>query len=203
MKLFKVLFFALFITSNAYAHDLGVDGVVFDIKEPDLMVQMQSNIAKLSAEELARHQHTIKEKMVAKIEEPAPIKNISKALKTRTFTYDPTFTVDKDYRDHEGNLIAVRGTKINPLDHITYDKELIFIDARDSTQVNWLKALDKKPRKIILIGGRPLDLEKELNEEVYYDQKGFITRKFNIESVPARAWQEGKLFKIEEVAYES
>jgi conjugal transfer pilus assembly protein TraW len=198
----KVIILICLLSLSAYSQDLGVAGNVFDIKENDLVEQIQTKIGQMSKGELDYHQQQLKKRMTAQIEEPKALKHITKALQTRIYNYDPTFIVDKDYSDSKGQIFAFKGTKINPLDHITYDKELIFIDANDASQIKWLKGKARKPRKIILIAGRPFDLEKDLNEEIYFDQKGFITSKFGIEAVPAVAWQEGRIFKIQEVALE-
>jgi hypothetical protein len=106
---------------------------------------------------------------------------------------------------------------------------MIFIDGRDSAQIAWIKnnylkteAFDKnEPKlpqglddqnksntantaissdtKIILTGGRPLELERELENPIYFDQFGELTGRFNIAYVPAIVEQDGKYLKVTEI----
>ncbi|MDR0774377.1 MAG: hypothetical protein LBE72_03600 [Rickettsia sp.] len=81
---------------------------------------------------------------------------------------------------------------------------MIFIDSRDKEQVEWFKqqqssSVIKAEDKLILVAGRPLDLQKELDREVYFDQAGVLTTKFKIKQVPAIIQQEGKVLRIKEV----
>ena len=103
-----------------------------------------------------------------------------------------------------GKLLYAKGTKVNPLDHITLDKKLIFIDGKDQEQTHWFK--DKKAKgdfneqdKLILVAGKPIDLGNNLGQEVYFDQAGVLTTKFKIEQVPATIEQEGRLLRIREI----
>jgi conjugal transfer pilus assembly protein TraW len=66
---------------------------------------------------------------------------------------------------------------INPLDYVTLSKELLFVDGRDVEQVAWALTFE-----------RPL----------YFDQKGLLTRRFQIAAVPASVTQEGRRLRIRE-----
>lgn len=181
------------------AKDLGNHGTTFEIKESDLLEFIEGRLTAMEKNgEMEIHQERLQQKYVERIEEPSRVKGISKVDVTREFTFDPTKVLDKDILDSNGNIIAVKGTKVNPLEHITYDKKLIFIDGSDKAQVKWLEKTKGSPRKIILTAGRPLDLEEQLDEEVYFDQQGALTKEFGILAVPAIAWQEGQVFKVRE-----
>jgi conjugal transfer pilus assembly protein TraW len=121
-----------------------------------------------------------------------------------------------------GKVLHRAGTVINPLDHMSWSGRLIFIDARDKEQVQWLQkelvyleenqvkevnanaSTDKATgentnTKIILTGGKPFEIENMLDRKVYFDQFGELTGKFNIQNVPAIAEQDGKMLKITEI----
>ena len=53
--------------------------------------------------------------------------------------------------------------------------------------------------KIVLVAGKPLELEKETGKNIYFDQFGELTSKFNISHVPAVVEQEDKHLKVTEV----
>lgn len=38
-----------------------------------------------------------------------------------------------------GKILYKAGIKVNPLDYMGFDRELIFIDGRDKEQIDWLK----------------------------------------------------------------
>lgn len=105
---------------------------------------------------------------------------------------------------------------------------LVFIDGRDASQIAWVKdnhlaeilsnnaaalaenlselnkdhaknASNSDGTKIVLTGGRPLELEREIGSPIYFDQAGELTTKFNISYVPAIVEQEGKYLKITEI----
>jgi conjugal transfer pilus assembly protein TraW len=52
--------------------------------------------------------------------------------------------------------------------------------------------------KVVLVGGKPLELEKELETPIYFDQFGELTSKFKIAFVPAIVEQDGKYLKVTE-----
>ena len=53
--------------------------------------------------------------------------------------------------------------------------------------------------KIILVGGKPLQLAKEIKHQVYFDQFGELSNRFSIAHVPAIVEQEGKQLKITQI----
>ena len=105
-----------------------------------------------------------------------------------------------------GKLLYAAGTKVNPLDHMEWEGKLVFIDAKDKEQIAWVKKnhidmseIDVDDAKIVLVAGKPLELEKETGKNIYFDQFGELTSKFNISHVPAVVEQEDKHLKVTEV----
>jgi conjugal transfer pilus assembly protein TraW len=164
-----------------------------------------------------------------RIEEPTPVLGITRATRTASHSFDPSYVLDEDVFLPCGKLLYPAGTRVNPLDHMEWGGRMIFIDGRDSTQIAWIKnnylkaeAFDKnEPKllqglndqnkgntahtaissdtKIILTGGRPLELERELENPIYFDQFGELTGRFNIAHVPAIVEQDGKYLKVTEI----
>ena len=101
---------------------------------------------------------------------------------------------------------------------ISLDRRMIFIDAREDEQIQWLKEQldqyksesDKNSQaqaaienRVILVGGRPFELQEELQRDyqdmvVYFDQGGMLTRKMEIKASPAIVTQEGIMLRIKE-----
>ena len=145
------------------------------------------------------------------VERPKPVEGLSKALKSRVFTYDPTYVVPEDLKDHQGRIIHSKGTRLNPLETVTLSQSLLFFDGDDGDQVAFAKAkLKEKSKeslkegliKLILVKGAPLALSEELKVPVYFDQLGLLTKKLGIRHVPALVMQEGLHLRIEEIKKE-
>lgn len=201
MKQFIVIVLFLLLPQITLAKDFGKYGTVFTVKEEGFITMIQRRLKLVDMEK-----EKIKMLKIAKdfVAEPLPVTNIKRTQKAQSYTYDPSYVLDEDIILPCGALLAKSGTRVNPLDHMTLDKKLIFIDGRDLEQIEWFKSQEialevKKEDKLILIAGRPLDLQKDLGREVYFDQGGVLTTKFNIEQVPAIIEQEGKLLRIREV----
>lgn len=183
------------------AKDFGRYGTVFKVQEEGFLTMIQRKLQLVNIEQEKRKMLEIAR---TRIEEPVAVTNIKRTQKAQSFTYDPSYMVREDIILPDGILLYVAGTRINPLDHMSLDKKLIFIDGKDRMQIEWFKqqqssGVVKEEDKLILIAGRPLDLQKELGREVYFDQAGILTTKFKIEQVPAIIEQEGKVLRVREV----
>lgn len=145
---------------------------------------------RLSKLDLASMQGDFLEKSREYISSPKAIDKVCRAKISKSYIFDPTYILDRDISMPDGTVIYRKEHKINPLDFMVFDRKLYFIDGRDSDQVDWLKqelgdADDTKIKHVILIGGSPSSLEEYFNREIYFDQFGELTSRFNIRSVPA------------------
>lgn len=187
----------------ARAENLGVYGNVYSIKEPDLLDVWKGKLKKIERTgQLKAWQEKAKQDTLAKLENPPPVPGIGWAKESRSWTFDPTYTVRQTIKDHNGNVIAPAGKTVNPFDFTSLTKALVFIDARDEKQVRWAKErLDKNPRdKLVLVGGSWLKLTRQWKRQIFFDQEGMLTRHFRIKTVPAVLQQQGRVLRIDEVA---
>lgn len=186
------------ISVNADAKDFGIVGTTWQIAEKDAIEEIQE---KLRSIDLNAHNESMQKRVEARIKNPASL-NLKRTEKPREYRYDPTIEVKEDLKDQAGRIFQKAGTRINPLDLISLPYEVIFFDATDEAQLKY--ALEKyshaeiKPR-LILTGGSPIDIEKDHNLDVYYDQQGILTKKLGIEQVPAEMKQEGTVLVLQEV----
>jgi conjugal transfer pilus assembly protein TraW len=210
--LLLVVFFLCSSVSTAIAKDFGKQAATFEIKEEGFVSMMHRKLQSLN---LAEHQQKMQDVARKEVEEPTAIAGIGKATKTISYNFDPSYVLEQDVILPCGNLLYARGTRVNPLDHMSWDGKLVFIDGRDATQIAWVKgnyleeilsnqehaknASNSDGTKIVLTGGRPLELEREIGSPIYFDQAGELTRKFNINYVPAIVEQEGKYLKVTEI----
>ena len=194
---------AALLSVTTHAQDLGVVGPVYPIAEPNLLEVIVAKLREADTTgRLAMLQQNARAKVTRAIEQPAPIANVTKTAKPRSFYYDPSIVVPYAITDADGKVIVAPGTKVNPLDTVSLSKQLLFIDARDAWQVGRAKAiLDQRQGKVklILTGGSYLDLMRRWKRPVFYDQQGQLTDKLGIRHVPALVSQEGKRLRIDEI----
>ena len=214
------------LSNPVFAKDFGKHGATFEIKEEGFVSMMRRKLKEIN---LAEHEQKMKDLARKRVEEPTPVLGITRAKSTVSHSFDPSYVLDEDVFLPCGKLLYAAGTRVNPLDHMEWGGRMIFIDGRDLAQIAWIKnnylktegfdknepklpqGLDDQNKgnavhtvissdtKIILTGGRPLELERELANPIYFDQFGELTGRFNIAHVPAIVEQDGKYLKVTEL----
>lgn len=189
------------VTEKAASYDIedfGTHGHLFDIKEVSLLAEIMGKLKE--AQDNGKLQE-LNEQFIARVKEkvlrPVAVAGIKNADKSRSWTYDPTYVQLEDIRDNKGRVLIAAGTTINPLDKLQWGKKVILIDGDSSRQVSWAKPQDGI---ITLVRGAPHIAAKELNRRVYFDQGGYLCKRFRIEAVPAIIEQDGRLLRITEEA---
>ena len=186
--------------SLAYAkqhlQEEGKHGATFKIAEQSFLEVLQQRLNNLDKATIAKQQRQLQHRVKQSIERPRPVAGLAKARQHRVWTYDPSTTIKRNIYDHQGRVVVKAGRQINPLDYLSFGKPLILIDATDKQQLDW--ALRQKG-ELVLTKGAPLELERKLQQNVYFDQGGRIVAKFGIKALPARISQQGKLLQVEEV----
>ena len=201
-----VLLFLLFsITAyqKSIARDYGQQGTVYPIVEQDFLKEIMAKLKVMEQNgKLAKFQNGVKKQMFDSVNKPKPVAGITTTKFAKSWLFDPTVFLNHDLADQNGRVFYKAGNKVNPLDHISLTKTLIFIDGDDETQVKWALKQDKIRKgktKIILVKGVIIDLMKQTKTRLYFDQNGTLTKKFSIEHTPAKVEQEGKKLRISEV----
>ena len=187
-------------TMFVYAKDYGVVGHSYEISEQDIVEYIKTKLQDVDLESVNKQ---MQDQVHSTVNRPKAVEGLIKAEKSREYYYDPTYILDRDIYDHKGTLIHAVGTKINPLSKIPLSNALIFIDGDDDEQVKYalseFRGLDRRA-KIILTNGSPIALQKKHKIWIYFDQFGYLTKKFSIKHLPAKVTQSGLSLKIQEVA---
>lgn len=187
----------LFCILPSEAKDLGIVGTTFEIHEKCLLKSIEERLQDLQTSgKLEKHQIELEMRVRQSIDRPRPVKGLQKTTTHQSKDYDPTFVLDKEIKDHEGNLIAIAGTRYNPLDYHSFGKPLLLIDGDDTSQVKW--ALSQEG-KIVLTQGKPMLLTKEHKRTFFFDQAGVLVKKLGVSKVPTRVSQKDKVLLIEEI----
>jgi conjugal transfer pilus assembly protein TraW len=183
------------------AKDYGQAGQAFPVIEPDLLTTIETRLRRAEASgELARMNDVFAKRVEARVRRPKPVDGITPARTSRTWSYDPSIAIERDVRDHKGNLIAAAGQKVNPLDFVAIRQDLVFIDGDDQAQLAWATARYTDARaKIIFINGSPIEQMTAKKRRFYFDQEGKLTATFGIEHTPAVVSQDGKTMRVSEL----
>ncbi|MGF7154782.1 type-F conjugative transfer system protein TraW [Novosphingobium gossypii] len=186
----------------AGAVDHGQMGEAWPIAEPDLLEVIRGRLETARATgKLDELNARFAERVKARVQRPTPVAGIASAIEDKSWEYDPTVAIEKDVRDHKGNLIAAAGQRINPLDTIGLKQKLVFINGDRPEEVSWAMAQgDDLKAKVIIVRGSPFDLMKANQRRFYFDQEGSLTAKFGIEHTPASVEQAGRILIVREVA---
>lgn len=178
-------------------------GATFTIAEEDAIVQIQNNLKKQEASgALAKKQQMLIDRNTNKAQYIEPVSGLIRATKDSIHYIDPTFTLDENIYDHEGNIVAMAGAKVNPLSVMPIKERMFFFDGDDPSQVEMAITLSSDFKNglffmPILVKGKWRDLSKQLKRAVYFDQKGVLSRKFEITAVPALVSQFDEKMKVE------
>jgi conjugal transfer pilus assembly protein TraW len=198
-----ILLLAFVAASSARAEDLGVIGPVYAIAEPSLLDVIRTRLREMEASgALGRLQRESQARIRREIEQPAPVAGITRTTRVRSFEFDPSIEVPYPITDAEGHVIVAPGTRVNPLDVVSLSRPLLFIDARDATQVDEAQHLISERHgqlKLILTGGSYLELMRRWKRPVFFDQQGRFTTQLGIRHVPALVTQAGKRLHIDEL----
>lgn len=200
--------------TTASANNLGVRGAIYPIAEPDMLSQIEARLIDLAKTgELAQHQKALAARVKAHILRPPPVKGISDLPPGKTAVsrpFDPSRVLASDIRGPRGVLIALAGTRINPLDAQRFGEVLVFANGDNAKQLAWLKQTggklspnDPRPVKLIWVKGDIEKGQKALGKRVYFDQAGHLCHRFGIHYTPTRVFQPKTAehtLQVEEVA---
>ena len=190
---------ALALAAPASAHDLGVRGATWPVAEPDLLAQIEARLVELGRSgTLARLERDARAHARAKLEEPDPVSGLASAREERSRLWDPAITVARDIRAPGGVLVAAAGTRVNPLERVTLDRDLLFVDGRRDGEIAWALA-HERPAKIVLLAGRPLELMRRHRRPFFFDQGGRLAARFGIAATPSLVAQDGAQLRITEI----
>lgn len=187
-------------TNKAEAKDLGTHGRVWEIKEKDIVSYIKSQITEEKAQKI---QKDFISKSKQHINRPKPVSGITKTIEAKIHYYNPEITLTKDILDQTGKVLYSKGTKVNPLNHQPFTRQLLFIDGDDIKQVMFAVLKNKKiggDLKIILTNGSPIELmRKNKTIRFYFDQEGYLTKTFGIKTVPTLVKKDGNLMRVEAI----
>lgn len=194
------------LDSHAAVQNLGVYGNTWSIAEEDAIEGIKNKITKMQRNgEMDKITKEWQKITLSRLENgPDPVPGISRAMRNRARSFDPSVTLAQDVTDDLGNVVAMAGTTINPLKYLGLKREYVLLDGSDRSQVKWAiqrAKTNSTPQILILTAGSPTKLMREHQDiRFYFDQDGRITKRFSINAVPSVVRQKGNLVEIQEFA---
>lgn len=198
---------AIAVANYTEAEDLGQIGKVYPIGEQNLM-----NAIKNRAQQLVNsgQWESYRKQLVMTTEnyiDNPPSLNLTPTVESSVRYYDPSIVLTQDVIDPQTKKVLGRkGQSINPTKYMPFNNLMVFIDARDESQVIYAKHLDDtSPLKVSVISVAAKDLRKTMVDNdllIFYDQKGVYINKFGLKHVPTIIYQDESYpsyLKIEEV----
>lgn len=187
----KILLVGLIFCSKAFASDFGVIGKTYPIKETDLIVAMQKRMAeKVKNGEFKAEIDRMKKRTQQYVARPKGI-TLPVARQYSAVNINVEYRLPNDIKDANGKVLYRAGTVVNPLQIYPIRKGFCFIDGDDKRQVNWAKKACYPENKIVLVKGNYLDVSKETNLRIYFDQQQKLVNRFKISAVPTVIRQSG------------
>ncbi|WP_239806059.1 type-F conjugative transfer system protein TraW [Croceicoccus hydrothermalis] len=187
---------------EARAVDHGQMGESWAVIEPDLMEVIKAKLEEARRTgRLDQMNQQFANRVKERVMRPVPVGGIRPAQEDRVWEFDPAVTIERDIHDHKGNLIAMAGQRVNPLDTVALTQRLVFVNGDSDAELSWAMAQgDDQQAKIIFVNGSPFEQMKVHQRRFYFDQSGTLSEHFGIEHTPALVEQDGKILVIREKA---
>ncbi|HGE6932704.1 TPA: type-F conjugative transfer system protein TraW [Enterobacter cloacae] len=197
------VFLLVGLSPLSQAKDLGTWGDTWPVAEQSFLEFIQTRLATMMNDgTLSALQHQFVQRVEAHALRPVPVPGLKADTREHVSWYDPTFTAEQDIADTQNHIFVHQGDRINPLDTLSLNLTLYFIDSDDKRQIAWMKT-QKPPTpnyKIILVNGNVREASDSLASRVYFDQQGVISRRLQLTYIPARVIQDGRRLKITSAA---
>lgn len=177
----------------------GVIGPSYSIEEPDILELIEKQAAKIDWEaEVERIRQGILTRRTTG-------RALPHALHDDSYLVDLTIVNNQDLAGPQGDIFASAGETVNPLDYISLSRKYVFIDANEERHVNQALAWKQQYQRITIISTLPVE-SLERRQEVFgtlgqqvFESNDLLLRRFQIREVPAIAYQEGRMLRVDVV----
>lgn len=192
---------AALIGSSSHARDLGTIGPSYAIPERNLLDVIQERLKERMKDGfLEKQRRKLTERSKRYITRPRGLP-LPRTQTYRAYDVSLEFVTTEDITDGQGHILYPVGTRVNPLVFQSLTKILCFADGDDPDQVKWLNrhCSDPLKHKLILVQGNYPKVTEQLNRRLYFDQRGYLVDRFEIQAVPATVRQKEHILHVEEI----
>lgn len=166
-----------------------VVGDTYPISEPDLLVEIQEKSKRANWQELFNTDPDSWSGL-------SGIRELPSVVYEQTRYHTPIYTLDKDIRDHEGQIIYPKGYTFNPLEYISLPSRLIIIGESED-YIGWLKNNAEPFDMVLTAGGNPMKLSEKYGKPVFLLEESLRYR-LDVRVIPSVIEQTGTTLKIDE-----
>lgn len=199
----KILLVSLLLCGSLQAKDLGVFGPTYKISEDDafewIVNQRLPELERTG--EIDKMNDKLAQKSRERIENPRGV-HLPQAKVARKRLLSLVYTLPRDVLDAKGRVLFKKGASSKPEDILPESKKtLLFIDGNSKSQVDYAlaEASANKFIKIVLVAGHPLELMRNTNIAIYFDQEQRLITRFDIQALPTKVYRQKSDLIIEEV----
>ncbi len=193
--LFPTIFVVLGVSpAFSTVKNLGVVGEVYQVVEPDLMIELKQQAVERS--------HVEEDAFLERVKtyQPDDLHPLPRAVEDRTFLVDMTYTLDLDLVDGDGKVIYPRGFTFNPLEYVSFPGGLLIIDGDDPSQIKWFEETPYAQNHrvlLLLAGGHAYNLTDRLKRSVFYltDE---IAGRLQLAAAPSLVIQKDNMLQVRE-----
>jgi conjugal transfer pilus assembly protein TraW len=195
------------------AQDLGEKNEIYPI-DFDARLRMKELVyEKLKTSEIDKYWRWYVKEAIKGIKYPLALEGFESNYKVSSQTLNLKYFIDRDYTDASGVVIIKKNTLVEPLKISRLKYGLLFIDGRDSRQVDYaMEEVRKTPLKIVLIAGSAYELRVKFREApwmgsqntpFYFDQRRMIVNQLDrlyglkISTVPVKLTQVGTSLQVD------
>jgi hypothetical protein len=189
-----VLALTLVSSAWAYAHDLGVQGRVWDITEIDIRQLVMESAVRANFGQYQNQREVSAKKFLDNL----PKRTMGVTEQTETRWIDPSIEIASDIqgagpnpttREYEWSTMFKKGTRVNPLLVYRPVTAMLFFDGTSKEQIEFVENVLKEDRygRVTLVeasGSNVGKLTKSFGRPVFYANEQMIQR-FNITVSPA------------------
>lgn len=201
----------------SFSENLGVYGAIYSISEPDMLSAIHDKLISMNKSgQLEDQKRNFIKRSIQHILRPRPVDFVPDLgdRKPTSRLFNPSIVLNKSITNINGDVLSVKGEKINPLKVHPFNEALIFINGDNESQINFALSLESKYKekfediKIILTSGDIENCAKLLKQRVYFDQSGVLCKRFGIKYTPTMIYQASRngvkipRLEIREFSYE-
>ena len=176
-------------------------GTTYPIAEKHAIREIEARLkAKQDSGQLAAMQKEVQDRINRSALNLQPVEGLVKATKGSVRYFDPSYTLTETIYDQDGQIIAPAGTVVKPLEVAPIPFKMFFFDGREPDQIELAKKLAAEYGESfmpILTAGNWYELSVEMDQAVYYDQEGRMSKSFQLNEVPSLVSQEGDQLRVE------
>ena len=179
--------------------DGAVIGPTYEVEEPDILALIEERAANIDWEaEVARIRDGVLTRRTTG-------RALPHARRDASYLVDLTVVNNQDLAGPEGDVFAAAGQTVNPLDYMTMSRRYVFIDANSERHVH--QALDWKANyaPVTVITTTPIqdparrsEVMEQMGQQIF-EINDLLIRRFQIREVPAIAYQEGRMLRVDVV----